>query len=300
MAEVWVLGSAAWDHVYEVDRLPAAGSTATARDLGRRAGGSTANVARGLGSAGHRVRLVAQVGADDLGAALLDELAASGVLTDHVLRHGTCTPQTLIFIDASGERSIVVLETQCGEKVPVPYEAMAAADTVYVGWFGDYGPQLLEFLRRSTALVVTAVPPANGDDWYAHVVVGSESEFPAAWLAAPYEELRRRVGPQLRWVVVTRGERGAGAYGPAGVVRIPPVVTEVADTTGAGDSFTAGLLHGLLEGEDMATAGRLGAYWAAAALPLAQSVPPGWEELGLGDAHGDWAGRLGDHAGRMP
>jgi sulfofructose kinase len=290
MNDVWVLGSASWDRVYEIDQIPAAGGRATARCLGRRAGGSTGNVARALGSAGHRVRLVAQVGADDLGAALLEELATWGVATDSVLRYGTCTPETLIFVDERAERTIVVLDKHCAKAVPAPYAAMADADGVFIGRYADFEPQLPTVLRQSSALVVTAVPaPEDTSGWFAHLVIGSCAEYPTSWLSAPYEELRRRVGPQLQWVVVTQGKLGATAYGPASIVRIPPVDAVVRDTTGAGDSFAAGLLHGLLQGHDMGTAGRLGACWAAAALRLPQSVPPRWAQLALGSAAGDWA-----------
>jgi sulfofructose kinase len=295
VSDVWVLGSAAWDVVYEIDQIPVAGGRATARCLGRRAGGSTGNIARALGSAGHRVRLVTQVGADDLGTALLDELTSWGVVTDSVLRYRMCTPETFIFVDKNAERTIVVLDKDCAQAVPVPYAAIADADGVFIGRYADFEPKLPEFLRQSSALVVTAVPPPKtARGWFAHIVIGSLSEYPRSWLAAPYEELHQRVGAQLRWVVVTQGHLGATAYGPDGVVRIPPFDAIVMDTTGAGDSFAAGLLHGLLQGRELATAGRLGSYWAAAALTLPQSVPPRWTELGLGDPAGDWAPLLSD------
>jgi sulfofructose kinase len=302
MSSVWVLGSASWDRVYEIDQIPAAGGRAIARYLGRRAGGATGNVARALGSAGHRVYLVAQVGADDLGAVLLQELATWGVATDSVLRYRTCTPETLILINRHGERTIVVLDKDCAKEVPVPHAAMADADGVFVGRYADFGPELPAVLRRSSALVATAVPPlSDAEEWFAHVVIGSHSEYPTAWLAAPYEEVRRRVGPQLRWVVATRGKLGAAVYGPVGAVRIPPLDTVVRDTTGAGDAFAAGLLHGLLQGHDVGTAGRLGAYWAAAALRLSQSVPPRWAQLDLGDPAGDWPALVADdRGGREP
>lgn len=293
MSELWVLGSAAWDLVYEVDHIPAAGGRATARFLGRRAGGSTGNIARALGSAGHRVHLLTQVGDDDLGADLLHELASWGVATDSVLRYGTCTPETMIFVDGNGERTIIVGHKDCADAVPVPYAAMAHADGVFIGTYEDFDPQLPAFLRQASALVATAVPPPKTTgDWFAHIVIGSSAEYPATWLADPYHELRRRVGDQLRWVVVTRGELGAIAYGQNDLVTIPAVEAVAADTTGAGDSFAAGLLHGLLQGHDLATAGRLGAYWAAAALALPQSVPPRWAQLGLGSPDGDWSALL--------
>jgi sugar/nucleoside kinase (ribokinase family) len=282
MSDVWILGSAAWDHIYEIDRMPAAGSPARARSLGARAGGSTANVARGLASAGHLVHLVAQAGTDELGGALVAELASRGVITDCILRRDKCTPETLILIDRAGERTIFVIDTDCAKQILVPVQSVAEADAVFVGRFADYEARLPSTLRQSKALVVTAVPPHDAaEDWCADVVVGSATDFPSAWLDAPFQQLRTRVGNRLQWVVVTRGRHGATAYG--------------ADTTvtiGAGDSFTSGLMHGLLQGRDIRTAGALGAHWAAASLKLAQSVPPRWAELELGEPSGDWSARL--------
>lgn len=282
MSNIWVLGTASWDLIYQIDQIPAAGGRATARWVGRRAGGSTGNVARALGSAGHQVYLLTWVGADDVGTALLDELASWNVATDYVLRHGSCTPQALVFVN-DADRTIVVLEQECPESIAVPYSELDAADGVFVGNYADFEPQLPAFLGRSSALVMTAPPPKETSDWFAHVIVGSQAEYHKGWLSSPYKELRELVGTQLQWVIVTQGELGATAYGPTGVLKIVPVEAQVRDTTGAGDSFTAGLLHALLQGHELATAGRLAAYWAAAALRLSQSVPPRWAELGLGD-----------------
>ena len=65
-------------------------------------------------------------------------------------------------------------------------------------------------------------------------------EAAAAWLA---------LGPAV--VVVTRGEDDAFALGPAGRVEVDGTSVAVADTVGAGDSFTSALLASL------ADAGRL-------------------------------------------
>lgn len=69
--------------------------------------------------------------------------------------------------------------------------------------------------------------------------------MPGAGLAEAAERLREH-GAGL--VVVTDGGAGAVAYGAGDtVVRVPTPKVEVVDTIGAGDSFTAGLLHHLAE-----------------------------------------------------
>jgi sulfofructose kinase len=283
MGSVWVLGSAAWDLVYEVPQLPRAGTRTIGRWLGRRAGGSTGNIARALGSAGHRVSLHTQVGTDESGTALLNELATWGVRTGSVVRHGDCTPETLVFLDANADRTFIILRKDCAKLIPVPRDELIVADAVYIGHYGDFQRELPTFLRQSSALVVAAPPPLTATDWFAHIIIGSHTEYPESCLESPYTKLLGRVGPQLKWVIVTKGESGAVAHGPSGTVEILPVKAVVRDTTGAGDSFAAGAIHGLLRGQDLAVACRLGAYWAATALGLSQSAPPRWDQLGLGE-----------------
>src|SRR5262249_4542625 len=68
-------------------------------------------------------------------------------------------------------------------------------------------------------------------------------------------------GPRL---VVKLGERGAlCADGTRRYLVRPPPVT-VADTTGAGDCFNAGVIAGLLSGEDLPSAVALGCAVGAA------------------------------------
>lgn len=63
-------------------------------------------------------------------------------------------------------------------------------------------------------------------------------------------------------VIVTRGANGVMFHEPGrGMVETPPRrVEQVADTTGAGDNFTAGVVAGLLRYGDTAQAVRIGTY----------------------------------------
>ncbi|HEY1611714.1 MAG TPA: carbohydrate kinase family protein [Paraburkholderia sp.] len=68
------------------------------------------------------------------------------------------------------------------------------------------------------------------------------------------EEVASRVDA----LIVTRGELGSQIYHGDGVEEIPPVRAErVLDPTGCGDAFRGGLLYGIENGYDWATAGRL-------------------------------------------
>ena len=92
MAEVVVFGVVASDVVLRVQRIPAAGDQVDAEALGWRIGGSSANVACGLSSAGHHVRLVGPVGTDAMGDHLLAELERCGVDTEYAFRADAASP----------------------------------------------------------------------------------------------------------------------------------------------------------------------------------------------------------------
>lgn len=84
--------------------------------------------------------------------------------------------------------------------------------------------------------------------------------------------------------MVTRGREGADAYAASSKLHVDAVPAAQIATTGAGDAVTVGMLHGLLQGDDMATALQLGAAWGAATVAQLRSIPVPWEEL-AGPSH---------------
>ena len=69
-----MFGVVATDVVLRVQHIPAPGDHVNAEALGWRIGGSSANLACGLSSAGHHVRLVGPVGRNAMGEHLLAEV----------------------------------------------------------------------------------------------------------------------------------------------------------------------------------------------------------------------------------
>jgi adenosine kinase len=68
-------------------------------------------------------------------------------------------------------------------------------------------------------------------------------------------------------IITTLGEKGSLLTSAQGVVYIPAAQTEeVADPTGAGDAYRAGLLKGIVEGRDIQTSAKMGAIAAVYAV----------------------------------
>jgi adenosine kinase len=116
----------------------------------------------------------------------------------------------------------------------------------------DPGQQLSSFTRDELIELVdgAALVVVNDYEWS---LLQSRTEETA-------DALVRRAGT----VVVTLGEKGSRIQRGAERISIPPVrAARVVDPTGCGDAFRAGLLHGMMRGLPLETAGRIGSLLGA-------------------------------------
>jgi sugar/nucleoside kinase (ribokinase family) len=236
-------------------------------------------VACGLSSAGHHVRLVGPVGRDSMGDHLLAELEQRGVDTEYTFRAHAASPRTLILLDGTGERTIIGVDSLAGLSSFLPSRGpdLRSVDCVYVEGYTRYPTDTAA--AAGSALVVTSPPVPGSTTWPATVVVGSETQYNDVTSAGMFEAVRSVSGERLEWVVVTRGAAGADAYAVSSELHVDAVAADQVDATGAGDAFTVGKLHGLLQHGDMTVALRVGAAWGAATVAQLRSIPVPWEEL---------------------
>jgi sugar/nucleoside kinase (ribokinase family) len=249
-------------------------------------GGIVCNTGIALRRLGMTVAAASLVGDDPWGALVRSRLEAEGICTRALDRHPTlATSSTAVLIAKDGERSFAhhVGAPHAIDLAFVRRQAMhfARARVVVLGYFGLL-PGLEPALAEAIALV-----KADG----ARVAVetgGSGGTLAELVPALPYIDL---YVPSLDEAVHQTGlanprdiiacYRDHGAAGLVGVKRgslgtllspaagefvdIPciPAPGPVADTTGAGDSFLAGLLAGTLRGMPPRDAGMLGAATAA-------------------------------------
>jgi adenosine kinase len=67
-----------------------------------------------------------------------------------------------------------------------------------------------------------------------------------------------RIAAQVKALIVTRGGEGSWIYAGGAKLQIPAArATQLADPTGCGDAYRAGLLYGLQRGLDWETTGRI-------------------------------------------
>lgn len=272
MAWIVVVGSVARDEVVRLVEPLKSGAHLNGVAAGSRLGGGGANTAVTLAAAGHRVTLLAAVGEDAAGDWLLQELGASGVDTSAIARVPRATTHSLVFVDPSGERTIANLG-RCEEVAP-PYRLRdLAADAVFVrSRRDDLGPLLAEQAEKS--LVVAHVPPVDAGARPAQIIVASESDIGEAVRNDLWMLGQQVASDRLRWLVLTTGAGGARAISRDSALEVPAAHVATVDTTGAGDAFAAGLVHGLVNGRTMPEAlaiavkfGTEATLWPTSALP---------------------------------
>ena len=101
-------------------------------------------------------------------------------------------------------------------------------------------------------------------DGLVDILFANENELVALAEVEEFEGAVAAIAAQVPTLVVTRGEHGACAiqHGTRAEVAAEPVEA-VVDTTGAGDLFAAGFLHGQAQGKPLAASLRMGAVCAA-------------------------------------
>lgn len=232
-------------------------------------GGSPLNVACGLAALSHRTLLASWWGGDERGDTIEQFARDHGV---GVVPGSDGAPQTPVAYARLDEQGRASYEFDLSWSVPQLPEPSALAH-LHTGSFAatlepggtavlaaarqmaangtvSYDPNVRPALMISPDLVRDRIEEIIS---LADVVKASDEDI--AWLYgsdAPIDEVIRgwlASGPGL--VVVTRGPEGASAVlrGEPDSLDIASLKVEVADTVGAGDSFMAGLLSGLLDAD---------------------------------------------------
>jgi fructokinase len=243
-------------------------------------GGSPANVAIGLARLGHRVELATYIGPDERGDRVRNHLQRDGVrLVDGSVR-APRTPTATATLDVDGAASYTF---DLAWDLP-PTLGPGQATHVHVGSIATGLEPGATHVRRIVAQAreaatvsfdpnlrpaILGAPDAQRagvEELVALSDVVKASDEDLAWLygGVGVDEVLRRfaaMGPAL--VVCTLGGEGARAVVGDELVSVPPQPVQVIDTVGAGDSFMAALISGLLDAGLLA--GRTGRAGLAAA-----------------------------------
>jgi sugar/nucleoside kinase (ribokinase family) len=240
-------------------------------------GSSGAITAAAAAAQSLRVAVCAVVGDDQVGAWTTDMLANLGVdVTCVVRRASRPTGMSVVITRPDGDRAILTFSGTMAElsAADVPHDRLRAANHVHVSsFFLQQGlqadlPDLLGTARAAGATASLDTGWAPKGEWASAKPVLGQVDYllpnaaecvqlaaAAGWrheqLPGDEPDVRgaaealQRHGPT---VVVKLGPVGGLIVGPDTATRVHGRSVEPVDTTGAGDSFNAGFIAGLLDG----------------------------------------------------
>jgi ribokinase len=274
---VVVVGAINVDLVVAAGRLPGPGETVVGPRVEQHGGGKGANAAVAAARAGGRVHLIGAVGADDIGASVLDDLRAQGVDVGGVaVLDGEATGVALIVVDPVGENQIavgaganaavtaehvrrglrdalpaagcVLVSTEIpGEAVVAAVEAATAAGVRCVLNPAPVIPEVLGLLEHGPLLT-----PNSTEAVELAALLKREPTIPRPGLAVVTDGVRDIASRTGAPVVATLGGDGAMVLTPDGPVEhMPPPAATVRDTTGAGDTFNGVLATRIAAGDSL-------------------------------------------------
>ena len=270
---VVVYGSAALDIYGNLEKLPNPDETVYVEETGRYPGGMGANVASALARLKVPVAFGGKVANDFIGREVMDSLVKNGVNVSNVTLAPLRSLRTLILEDNGENRWLLALGSQesaisVTSPSEIDWNLIDQSQIVYVGEvFVEMASTIANYANNRGKIVVyrpgipilrfgiekleevlerVSIFIMNNTGWRVLQEASQKS------VKSPRELLDR--GPST--IIITKGEEGCSVFTSKEnyAVPIPSSLRErfkVVDTTGAGDTFSAGLIKGLLEGWEL-------------------------------------------------
>ena len=267
---------------------------------GRQLGGAPANFAYHATRLGCNGVAVSAVGCDSLGDEIVELLSTNGV-NHQIARVDAPTGTVRVSLDERGVPCYEICEGVAWDQLQLNDEVLALAKSCDAICFGTLA-QRSEMSRKAIYDLIDAIPAERNalviydinlrQHYYSkelieaslnrcNVLKINDEEFrtiaPILGFAADNFELGTRALIErygLKMVVVTCGEKGSIIVTKNELSQLETPKVEVVDTVGAGDSFTAALCVGLLQGKKICEVHRKAVEVSAFVCKNAGAMPP--------------------------
>ncbi len=247
-------------------------------------GGSAGNTMAGVASFGGKGAYIGKVAEDQLGEVFAHDIRSIGVdFQTKPASGGPSTARCLIAVTPDAQRTMSTYLGACVELGPDDIDEALIKNskvTYLEGYLWDKPTAKEAFLKaakvahdagQKVSLTLSDSfcvdrHRASFQELVAHhvdILFANESEIISLYQASSFEDAKAAVAKRCEIAVLTRSEQGALILSDGDEVAVPAEPTELVDTTGAGDLYAAGFLHGLTSGKSVAECGRLGAIAAA-------------------------------------
>ncbi len=251
------------------ERMPEPGEELSVDDMLLTLASSCAITACQLAALGDDVLFISKVGGDEFGRRALDFLRQKGVSTEAIAVDGSLKTGLTISTAIDSERAQMTVMGCIQEMrfADIDFEVLRGRQHLHISSFylqRNLRPDVPRIFQQAkemglTTSLDTGWPhegenPRDLDLVWPHVDVFLPNDLEAMRLTGEEEPTRAldALARRVKTVVMKTGPRGAEVRQGDKHVKRAGFEIDVIDTTGAGDSFNAGFVHGRLAGWDLA------------------------------------------------
>lgn len=239
---------------------------------GKQLGGAPANFAYHAHALGAEARVVSRVGDDSLGSEILGRLDSLGLATDGVGVDATAPTGTVsVELEDDGQPRYVIHENVAWDRLDPDARSLTFAESAEAVCFGSLAQRcetsraaILRLVSRTPRTALRVFDVNLRQQYYSRDIVEAslaaanalklnDAELPVlAEMLKLTGGVREQIAAlaarfELRAVALTRGAHGSLLFADGLWSDRPGLPTQVVDTIGAGDAFTAAWTVGLLD-----------------------------------------------------
>jgi sugar/nucleoside kinase (ribokinase family) len=248
-------------------------------------GGSCGNTMAGVASFGGKGAYIGKVRNDQLGGVFAHDLRAIGVSFETApATAGPATARCLITVTPDAQRTMSTYLGACTGLGPSDIDTalVGSAQVTYVeGYLWDAPEAKKAVLKAFDAahaagrLVSITLSDSFCVGRYREefrdlirnkvdILFGNEAEITSLYEVDSFDKAADAVRQEAKIAALTRSEKGSVVIKGSETHAVPAAaVSKIVDTTGAGDLYAAGFLHGFTHGKPLAECARLGGIAAA-------------------------------------
>ena len=234
-------------------------------------GGSAFNAITSLGRCGVSTSFISEAGNDHVGKYIIEFLKSNGVNADNVTTFpDSKSPVSLAFLNEKNDAEYIFYKDHPHDQLEFTYPDIQPDDIVLFGSFYAVNPVirpqlvgLLDYARSHGAIIYYDVNfrPAHKDEViritpnlienldYADIVRGSHEDFATLYRKEDADKVyNAEISFYCRQFIYTHGSQPVEVRGGRDMKKAYPIPdTKVVSTIGAGDSFNAGFIFGMLK-----------------------------------------------------
>ncbi|MCS3922467.1 ribokinase [Methanococcus voltae PS] len=284
-----VVGHAAIDYIFDLDKFPELNTSVQIPSAKKYYGGAASNVAAQISNMGINSSLISCVGTDFITSGYEEYLKDLGVSLDFVYTSTEEeTPKAWIFTDPDANQITYFLwgAAKHYKEIIVPdfdgdIVHLSTGDPEYNIKCAKKAKELNKLVSFDPGQDLTLYSAENLEEIINYVDFLFMNHHEYRRIMETINKTPEGMKNKLNYLIVTYNKDGSHIYHEGEEIKVPAIMVEAMDPTGAGDSYRAGFLSAYLKGYSLESCGYVGACVASYVVEKVgcQTNLPKWDKI---------------------